>query len=80
VAHWAGARGHGREAAVALGAASRLRGTEDPTNPMLAQVVDGLRATLGDEYDVAYAEGLALDPAAATAYIDPQAVRAAAAG
>ncbi|WP_158550753.1 BTAD domain-containing putative transcriptional regulator [Geodermatophilus sp. TF02-6] len=71
VANWARALGRHRDAAVVLGATTRLRGTEDATNPIVVELVTSLREELGDEYGVAYAEGRALDPDAATARIDP---------
>jgi hypothetical protein len=79
VADWARVRGAFREAAVVLGASTRLRGSEDASNPSVIELVDALRDELGTEYDAAYAEGLALDGDAATARIDPEAVRAVAA-
>jgi hypothetical protein len=80
VANWAWVLGFPRDAAVLLGAATRLRGTEDRANPLLVEVVDGVRAALGEEFDVAYAEGLALDRAGATARIDPATVAGAPVG
>jgi predicted ATPase len=80
VADWAQARGRAREAAVVLGASTRLRGSDDATNPSVLALVAQLRAELDGEYDVAYAEGQALDADAATARVDPEAVRAVASG
>nr|WP_239523398.1 BTAD domain-containing putative transcriptional regulator [Geodermatophilus normandii] len=70
-AGWAHAVGASREAAVVLGAAARLRGSGDVTNPVLAALTATLREALGPGFDVAHAEGLALDAAAATARLDP---------
>jgi hypothetical protein len=56
--------------------ATRLRGSDDSANPTVIELADALRAELGAEYDVAYAEGRALDADAATARIDPEAVQA----
>ncbi|NYJ06522.1 BTAD domain-containing putative transcriptional regulator [Petropleomorpha daqingensis] len=76
VAAWALARGRARDAAVLHGASTRLRGSDDTTSPSVMQLVTELRAELGEEYEVAYAEGMALDADAATARIDPEAVQA----
>ncbi|MGY1810218.1 BTAD domain-containing putative transcriptional regulator [Blastococcus sp. SYSU D00669] len=65
------ALGRHREAAVAFGAATRLRGAEDPTSSAVTELVGSLRAALGDGYEVAYAEGRGLDADAATAALDP---------
>ncbi|WP_116449937.1 BTAD domain-containing putative transcriptional regulator [Blastococcus litoris] len=73
---WLHALGLDREAAVVHGAAVRLRGAEDPTDPSTAELVAALRATLDDGYDAAFAEGRALDPDEAVARIDPGAERA----
>jgi predicted ATPase/DNA-binding SARP family transcriptional activator len=71
VALWACALGRHREAAVVHGAAVRLRGAEDPTSPLVVELVGALRAALGEAYDAAYAEGRALDAEAAVARVDP---------
>jgi tetratricopeptide (TPR) repeat protein len=76
VASWGWAEGLAREGAVVLGASTRLRGSADTANPSVIELVTALQEDLGPEYDVAYAEGLALDAEAATARIDPMAVRA----
>jgi hypothetical protein len=75
-ADWARMCGAAREAAVLMGVATRLRGSDDSANPTVIELADALRAELGAEYDVAYAEGRALDADAATARIDPEAVQA----
>jgi len=79
VAAWAQARGQAREAAVVLGASTRLRGSDDATNPTVIELVAALREDLGEGYEVAYAEGLMLDVDAATARVDPEGVQAVAA-
>src|SRR6185312_8757873 len=71
VSWWARDRGRPREAAVLVGASARLRGTDDPTSPLVIRLTRLLRADLGPEFDACYAEGLALDATAATARIDP---------
>jgi predicted ATPase len=70
-ASWAHAVGAPREAAVVLGASTRLRGGTDATDPVLARLTASLREVLGDGFDTAHAEGLALDPEAAAARLDP---------
>jgi len=68
----AGARGDHRDSAMLLGAAARLRGAEDPTEPRIAALNRDGRAALGDEaYDAAYAAGWALDTQTARARVDP---------
>ncbi|MBW4718276.1 BTAD domain-containing putative transcriptional regulator [Saccharothrix obliqua] len=65
-------RGDSTAAAKALGAAERLRGAPDPLNPEVVRVADALRADLGAAaYDLAYASGVALDPADAVAAAIP---------
>jgi len=76
VALWARDLGRHRDAAVLLGAAVRLRGAEDPTSPSVMELVGSLREALGDEYDIAYAEGCALDLDAAVVRVDPDALQA----
>jgi hypothetical protein len=56
---------------VLCGAAARLRGAEDPTSPLVAELTAGLRDRLGPEFDTLYAEGRAMDADAATARLDP---------
>jgi len=79
VAGWARATGRSRDAAVVLGACTRLRGTDDPTNPVVIALTSALREDLGVDFEVCYAEGAGLDPEAAEARIAPEAVRTAAA-
>jgi predicted ATPase/DNA-binding SARP family transcriptional activator len=60
------------DAAKALGAAARLRGSDDPTQPAIASLSTTLRAELGAAaFDAAFASGRELDLAAARAFLDP---------
>jgi predicted ATPase/DNA-binding SARP family transcriptional activator len=60
------------DAAKALGAAARLRGSADPTQPAIATLTIALRAQLGNaEFDAAFATGRDLDVAAARHFLDP---------
>jgi predicted ATPase/DNA-binding SARP family transcriptional activator len=64
--------GRHRDAAVILGACTRLRGADDPTQLDIARVRCAIVAALGPETAAAAdAEGRALDAAAATARLDP---------
>jgi predicted ATPase/DNA-binding SARP family transcriptional activator len=67
----AAAMGRCADAAEILGAAARLRGSADATDPSIAEVTSRLRAALGDEFDELFAAGRAVDKAAAIARIDP---------
>jgi predicted ATPase/DNA-binding SARP family transcriptional activator len=68
----AAARGDYRDSAMLLGAAARLRGAEDPTEPRIAQLTRDGRAALGDEaFGAAYAAGWSLDRQTARARVDP---------
>jgi predicted ATPase len=59
-------------AAQILGACSSVRGTDDPSNPPVAELTARLREILGDAaFDAAYAEGRAMDRDAALARLDP---------
>jgi predicted ATPase/DNA-binding SARP family transcriptional activator len=78
VAAWALAIGRPRDAAVVLGATTRLRGVDDPTNPLVILLTGSLREELGADFDTCCAEGAALDSEAAAARVDPDTVRAAA--
>jgi predicted ATPase len=78
VAAWARSVGCARDAAVILGATSRLRGTEDPTSPVVIRLTSSLREDIGADFDACYAAGTALDGEAAAARVDPATVRAAA--
>lgn len=69
--------GRSADAAELLGAAMRLRGTEDPTHPDTAALRHELGAALGAEVLAAgIAAGRALDREAALARIDPAALSA----
>ena len=59
------------DAAEILGAAARLRGSEDHSDPLIADVTRRLRAALGERYDGVFAAGRGLDRPAAIARIDP---------
>jgi hypothetical protein len=77
VAAWARAIGRSGDAAVILGATDRLRGTQDPTNPVVIGLTRSLRDDLGADFDACHAEGMALDAEAAVARVDPETVRTA---
>ncbi|HEU5266472.1 MAG TPA: BTAD domain-containing putative transcriptional regulator [Jatrophihabitans sp.] len=67
LAQLADALGDPERAATVLGAATRLRGADDPTSPDIRALTGKLRAELGDHaFEDAYAAGAALDRAAAT--------------
>nr|WP_277349691.1 BTAD domain-containing putative transcriptional regulator [Planosporangium thailandense] len=71
-AELADARGRHRDAALLLGAATRLRGTEDPTSPQVAELTRRSEAALGRAaFAEAYAAGWSLDARAALARVDP---------
>ncbi len=73
VAFLAEAQGRPRDAAEMLGAAAKLRGSEDPTNRDVISLTAKLRAALGEAcFAAAVAAGRALDRAAAQARLDPQ--------
>ena len=73
----AAARGHQLEAAVLLGAAARLRGAHDHTDPQVRELTGRGRNALGaDEFAAAYAKGWELDPEAAVTAARPRAGRA----
>lgn len=74
VAWVAAAQGAAATATRAMGAAARLRGSDDPFDPMVARLAERLRADLGPAYDDAYAAGKALAREDAIAAIDPQQV------
>ncbi|WP_030455727.1 BTAD domain-containing putative transcriptional regulator [Herbidospora cretacea] len=62
------ARGRRRESAVLLGAAARLRGAHDHTDPRVRELTDRGRAALGEEeFAAAYTRGWAMDGGTATA-------------
>lgn len=74
VAWVAAGQGAPAVASRALGAAARLRGGDDPFDPLVARLTERLRADLGPGYDAAYAGGKALDREDAIAAIDPDRV------
>jgi hypothetical protein len=60
-------------AAERLGAAAQLRGTEDPTQPDIAELTARLRVELGDDgFELAYGRGQALDRVAAIESLRPR--------
>lgn len=60
------------DSAKALGAAARLRGSDDPTQLAIASLSATLRTELGDAaFDAAFASGHDLEVAAARAFLDP---------
>ena len=68
----AAARGLPADAAEILGAAVRLRGSEDPTHPEVARLTASLRGSLGeDEFFGAFERGRDLDREMAITRIDP---------
>ena len=60
------------DAATVLGAAARLRGTEDRSDPVIAELTTNLRAALGEDFAEMFGRGMALDRPAAIARLDPQ--------
>lgn len=67
------ADGRARDAAEMLGAAARLRGSDDPTSRDVAVLTERLRGMLGAaELDRAFAAGRALDRDGARARLDPR--------
>ncbi|ACV81526.1 transcriptional regulator, winged helix family [Nakamurella multipartita DSM 44233] len=71
VAWVAAAVGHPDRAAVALGASARLRGSDDPGDPVVARLIARLRGDLGEAYAEHYGRGGALTRAGAVEAIDP---------
>jgi predicted ATPase/DNA-binding SARP family transcriptional activator len=71
VAAYAHALGADRDAAVVMGASARLRGSDDHTALFISRLTRDLRATLGEEFDPAYAEGRTLGRDDALARLDP---------
>jgi hypothetical protein len=68
----AAAMGRYADAAQVIGAASRLRGSDDPTQPEIAQLVERVREQLGTSaYEQAVAAGRAMDRAEAVTRLDP---------
>jgi predicted ATPase/DNA-binding SARP family transcriptional activator len=72
VAAFASLVGEASAAAEALGAAARLRGAADGTDPEIARLTAHLRAALGDEaYEAAFRSGRWRDRDAALRLLDP---------
>ncbi|MGP4005346.1 BTAD domain-containing putative transcriptional regulator [Streptomyces sp. 4N124] len=72
VAGLAELRGQHRDAAVVLGAAARLRGAHDPTDPHIRAVRTRTRSVLGDAaFTTAYTAGWQLDAPTALKRVDP---------
>jgi predicted ATPase/DNA-binding SARP family transcriptional activator len=72
----AGFYGRYRDAAVILGASSRLRGTHDRTDPQTQRLARKVRRELGDEgFAQAYEIGWNLDGKTASAQVDPARLR-----
>ncbi|MFG1992044.1 BTAD domain-containing putative transcriptional regulator [Actinoplanes sp. NPDC048988] len=68
----AGAYGRAGEMAVMLGAAARLRGAHDHTDPQIAKLSrEGRLALGGDAFDEAYGKGWNLDGKTALTRVDP---------
>jgi predicted lysophospholipase L1 biosynthesis ABC-type transport system permease subunit len=66
------ARGRQHESAVLLGAAARLRGAHDHTDPQIRELTRRGQATLGGkEFAAAYAKGWELDAQTAVTAADP---------
>jgi hypothetical protein len=71
-AELADARGRHRDAALLLGAAARLRGAEDRTDPLVAELTRRSQLALGGTaFTAAYAAGWSLDAQAAVARVNP---------
>ncbi|MFF5290113.1 BTAD domain-containing putative transcriptional regulator [Paractinoplanes globisporus] len=72
----AGLRGRHRDAALMLGAAARLRGTHDRTDPQVRTMTErGVRALGEDGFAEAYEIGWKLDGKTASAEVDPARLR-----
>ena len=61
----------GADACVILGAAAKLRGSDDASEPVIVGLTTRLRARLGCDFDENYSSGKALDREGAIARIDP---------
>ncbi len=69
-------RGRPREVALLLGAASRLRGTHDRTDPQANELAQRGREALGEDgFAEAYDIGWQLEPQSASARVDPARLR-----
>ncbi len=71
VAWVAAAMGKPEAAAKAIGAAARLRGSDDSGDPIVARLTIRLRDELGNDFDRCHREGKKLDRADAILAIDP---------
>jgi hypothetical protein len=71
VAWVAAAQGSPAAATHALGAAARLRGSDDAFDPMVARLTDRLRGDLGPAFDEHYGRGKSLGRDEAIGAIDP---------
>ena len=71
VAAFGNAIGHPADAAEVLGAAARLRGSDDRFDPPIADLVAALRAELGAQFDEIYARGKGLGRTEAIKRLDP---------
>lgn len=68
----AATRGRQHESAILLGAAARLRGAHDHTDPQVRELTSRAQATLGGkEFAAAYAKGWELDAKTAVTAADP---------
>jgi hypothetical protein len=75
-ANLAGLKGQYREAAVVLGAASRLRGAHDRTDPQIDRLRRRISAEVGEDgFAEAYEIGWKLDGDTASAQVDPARLR-----
>jgi predicted ATPase len=72
VAALAGAYGRHHESALLVGAAARLRGTHDRSDPQVRELIRRGRAALGeDAFAIAYEKGWELDAETAVTAVDP---------
>jgi len=63
--------------AIMLGAAARVRGSDDRTDPAVALVTEDLQRVLGEEFSEKYSEGKGLAVARAVAALAPERLRSA---
>nr|WP_221374187.1 BTAD domain-containing putative transcriptional regulator [Actinoplanes polyasparticus] len=69
-------QGHPGEAARLLGAAARLRGSHDRSDPNIREVTTRTRTALGEKgFTAAYGEGFDLDGRSASVQVDPARLR-----